>query len=91
MISRYVPAQPLFLAGLAPGESRTVTSNVSVADLSRPEVQPHSGRLEIGFTYVGAYRLRGPVAVVETNDVSAVLIYHERTRVGKVLMETSGL
>ena len=30
----------------------------------------------------------GPVAVVETNDVSALLVYHERTRVGKVLIET---
>jgi hypothetical protein len=26
--------------------------------------------------------------MVETEDVSAVLIYHEKTRVGKVLVET---
>jgi hypothetical protein len=89
-------------------------------------VQTHSGRLDIEFTYVGAYRLRvpagemnsvlvktrltgkvgpanvqdtiyrffaknsGPVAIVETEDVSAVLIYHEKTRIGKVLVETIG-
>jgi len=124
VISRFTPAQPIFLADIAPGETRKFTSNVSVADLSQPDVQTHSGKLDIEFTYVGAYRLRvpagtidavlvktrlsgkvgpasvedtiyrffakncGPVAVVETNDVSAVLIYHEKTRVGKVLVET---
>jgi hypothetical protein len=126
VISRYVPAQPLFLAGLAPGESRDVTCNVSVADLSQPQVQTHSGKLDVEFTYVGAYRLRvpagtmdavlmrtrlagkvgpadvhdtiyrffakdrGPVAVVESTDVSAILIYHEKMRMGKVLVETMG-
>ena len=30
----------------------------------------------------------GLVAMVETEDVSALLIYHEKTRVGKVLAET---
>ena len=124
VISSFTPAQPIFLADVAPGEVRKVTSSISVADLSRPDVETHSGRLDIEFTYLGAYRLRvpagtidavlvktrltgkvgpamvedtiyrffakncGPVAMVETEDVSAVLIYHEKTRVGKVLVET---
>jgi hypothetical protein len=124
VISRFTPAQPIFLAGIAPGEIRKFTSNISVADLSQPDVETHSGKLDIEFTYLGAYRLRvpagtidavlvrtrltgevgpatvqdtiyrffaknsGPVAMVETEDVSAVLIYHEKTRVGKVLVET---
>jgi len=123
VISRYVPAEPLFPAGLAPGETRRVRCHASVADLSQPDVQSYSGQLNIECTYVGAYRLRvpagtfdavliktsfdgkvgpadvhetiyrffaknrGPVAVVETSDISAVLIYHEKTRVGKVLVE----
>jgi hypothetical protein len=124
VISRFTPAQPIFLADVAPGEVRKVTSSISVADLSRPDVETHSGKLDIEFTNLGAYRLRvpagtidavlvktrltgkvgpaivedtiyrffaknsGPVAMVETEDVSAVLIYHEKTRVGKVLVET---
>jgi hypothetical protein len=124
VISRFTPGQPIFLADIAPGEVRKATSNVSVADLSRPDVETHSGKLDIEFTYLGAYRLRVPagtidavlvktrltgkvgpadvqdtiyrffaknsglVATVETEDVSAVLIYHEKTRVGKVLVET---
>ena len=124
VISRFTPAQPIFLADIAPGEIRKYTSNISVADLSQPDVETHSGKLDIEFTYLGAYRLRvpagtidavlvrtrltgkvgpatvqdtiyrffaknsGPVAMVETEDVSAVLIYHEKTRVGKVLVET---
>jgi hypothetical protein len=124
VISRFTPGQPIFLADVAPGEVRKVTSSVAVADLSRPDVETHSGRLDIEFTYLGAYRLRVPagtidavlmktrltgkvgpanvedtiyrffaknsglVAMVETEDVSAVLIYQEKTRVGKVLVET---
>jgi hypothetical protein len=124
VISRFTPAQPIFLAAMTPGEIRRMTSHISVADLSQPDVQTHSGFLDIEFQYVGAYRLHvpagileaelfktrltgkvgpatvqdtiyrffakdsEPVAEVETNDVSALLIYHEKTRVGKVLVET---
>jgi hypothetical protein len=109
--------------GLGAWRISPITSNVSVADLSRPDVQSHSGTLEIEFQYVGAYRLHvpggvydavlyksrlkgkvgpaavddtiyrffakdaGPVAIVETNDVSAFLVYQEKTRTGKVLAE----
>jgi hypothetical protein len=124
VISRYDPPQPLFLAGLTPGETRGVNCSVSVADLSRPDVQAYSGHLYVELTYVGAYRVRvpagavdavlvktrltgkvgpadvrdvnyrffaknfGPAAVVETDDVSAFLLYNQRTRIGKVLVET---
>jgi hypothetical protein len=124
VISRFTPAQPIFLADMAPGETRQLASHISVADLSQPDVQTHSGKLEIEFTYLGAYRLQVPagtidaelvktkltgkvgpadvqdtiyrfyakneglVAMVETNDISAFLVYQEETRVGKVLVET---
>jgi hypothetical protein len=124
VISRFSPAQPIFLANMTPGEARHISSKISVSDLSRPGVESHSGKLEIEFTYLGACRLKvpagtidsvlfkthlsgnvgpasvddtiyrffakncGPVAVVETNDVSAFLLYNEKTRVGKVLVET---
>ena len=126
VISRFSPAQPIFLADLAPGQTRHMTSHISVADLSSPDVESHSGNLNIDFTYVGAYRLHVPagtfdavlmkttlagkvgpadvhdtiyrffarnaplVAMVETDDISAMLVYHERTRIGKVLVETIG-
>jgi hypothetical protein len=126
VISRFTPAQPIFLADMAPGDVRKFASNVSVADLSQPDVQTHSGELDVEFSYLGAYRLhlpagnidavlfktrlagkvgpasvedtiyrffakdRGPVAIVETEDVSALLVYHEESRTGKVLVETLG-
>ena len=125
VVSRFSPPQPIVLAGLVPGESRQVISYVSVADLSQPDVQTHSGKLNIEFQFVGAYRVHVPagtidavlfktrltgrigpaaiddtiyrffaknsglVAEVETNNVSAILIYHEKTRIGKVLLETA--
>jgi hypothetical protein len=125
VISRFTPAQPILLAGMAPGETRKFASDVSVSDLSSSDVETHHGRLNIEFTYMGVYRLRVPagefdavlvkarmtgkigpadvedtiyrffakghgfVAQVETEDVSAVLIYHEKTRIGKVLVESN--
>jgi hypothetical protein len=121
VISRYSPPQPIFLADLKPGETRHIASHVSVADLSQPQIETHSGNLEIDFTYVGAYRVKVPagnfdamllkthlkghvgpasvddsvyrfiarngglVAVVETDEVSAFLVYQDHTRMGKVL------
>ena len=124
VISRFTPAQPIFFADMTPGETRRSRSHVSVADLSEPDAETHSGDLDVEFTYLGAFQLTvpagafdavlfrtrltgkvgpatvqdtiyrfyaknsGPVAVVETNDVSALLVYHEKTRIGKVLVET---
>jgi hypothetical protein len=124
VVSRFLPPQPIFLAGMAPGDGRFQTSDVEVADLSQPNVETHSGELNMVFTYLGAFRLhlpagdidavlfkthmsgkvgpasvddtiyrffakdRGPVAIVETEDVSAFLVYNEKTRIGKVLVET---
>jgi len=124
VISRFSPPQPIFLADMVPGQSQSFTSDVSVCDLSNPDVETHHGRLEIETTYEGAYRLHVPagnfdavlfrtslrgkigpadvqdtiyrffskgqgfVAMVETEYVSAVLIYHEKTRVGKVLVQS---
>ncbi len=124
VMSRFTPPQPIFLADMKPGEARHVKCQVAVADLSRPDVETHSGELDVEFTYEGAYQLHvpagtidsvlfktrltgkvgpatvddtiyrfygkncGPVAIVETNDVSALFVYHEKTRIGKVLVGT---
>jgi hypothetical protein len=124
VITRFTPAQPIFLAGMKPGESQKFTSTIFVGDLSAPDVETHSGKFDVEFTYEGAYKLHVPagtidavlfktrlngkvgpasvqdtiyrffakksgfVAEVETEDVSAALIYHEKTRVGKVLVQT---
>jgi hypothetical protein len=123
VITRYTPPEPLFLAALKPGETRHVSSKVSVAKLSNPQVETHRGKFEIDFTYIGAYRVNVPagkydaillkesvkghvgpasiqktnyylaakntgfVAIVEIDDVSALLLYQDHTREGEVLTE----
>jgi hypothetical protein len=125
VMSRFSPPQPVFLAGMTPGESRHITSNVAVYDLSQPDVESHSGQLYIDFTYVGAYQMHvpagnldavlfkthltghvgpasiddtiyrffaknsAPVAIVETDDVSALFIYQDKSHTGKILIETT--
>jgi hypothetical protein len=122
VISRYQPAQPALLAGLAPGQSRTSSIGVEVSDLSSPEVVSHKGMLEVTYSYLGAYEVTTPagaydaalirwtykgevgpakvddtqyrffaenvgmVASVEKLDVSALLVYQNHTKVGKLLV-----
>jgi hypothetical protein len=123
VITKYSPPEPMFLAGLKPGETRHISSKVSVAKLSNPQVETHHGKFEIDFTYIGVYRVNVPagkydamllkeyvkghigpasiqktnyylaakntgfVAIVEIDDVSALLFYQDHTREGEVLTE----
>ncbi len=59
-ITKYSPAEPFMLQGLAPGEERTVTLSVTVFDLSNPEEQTHTGVLVVNYRYIGAYKVKVP-------------------------------
>jgi hypothetical protein len=122
VVTRYQPAEPLLIAGMQAGDTRTMTINASVYDLGSAGGKPeHTGTLDLTLTYVGAYKVTVPagtfdaallkwayngkigpakvddtqarfivpgigmVAVAEKLDVSAMLVYNDKTKVGKVL------
>ena len=121
VITRYQPAEPGLLVGLAPGESRTSSIAVEVADISSPDEVSHTGKLDVTYTYLGAYKVTTPagtydaalikwtykgkvgpadvddtqyrffaedvgkVASVDKLDVSALLVYHDHSKTGKLL------
>jgi hypothetical protein len=121
VITRYQPAEPGLLVGLAPGDSRSSTIAVKVADLNKPDVVSHQGTLEVTYDYVGAYKVTTPagtydaalikwtyqgkvgpakvddtqyrffaedagmIASIDKLDVSALLVYHDHSKFGKVL------
>jgi hypothetical protein len=121
VISRFTPGEPLLIAGLKPGESRTVAVKVQVAALSKPKKVTHKGALSITYTYIGTYKLTLPagrfeaqlikweyrgsvgpadieqtdyrflaphaglVAMIESRHISAMLIYNDKTKLGKLL------
>ena len=121
VISHFSPPEPIYIAGLQPGESKTFKIDVKVYDLSDPTDLSHSGSLDLTYSYVGAYEVTVPagtyraalvkwdyrgsvgpasiedtqyrflaegvgvVATVEMKDISALLIYHDDSKYGKVL------
>jgi hypothetical protein len=78
VITKYSPPEPMFLTDLKPGETRHVTSKISVAKLSNPQVETHSGKFEIDLTYLGAYRVSVPAGKFD------VVLYktHVKGRIG---------
>ena len=123
VITRYDPAEPGLITGLKPGESRSSTIAVKVADLSSPDVVSHSGKLDVTYSYLGNYKVTTPagtyaaalikwtykgkvgpadvddtqyrffaenvgmVATIDKLDVSALFVYHEHSKFGKVLAQ----
>jgi hypothetical protein len=60
VISRYTPPEPALLAGMAPGDSKSFSIGVKVADLSSPRNVKHEGTLALTYSYLGAYRVNTP-------------------------------
>ncbi len=123
VITRYRPAQPGLLTGLAPGDSRSAKIAVEVSDLSDPDDVSHKGSLDVTYSYLGAYKVTtpagaydaalirwtykgkvGPAKVEDTQyrffaenvgmlasvdqlEVSALLVYQNHTKFGKVLAQ----
>ena len=48
------------LQGLTPGEERNIQTEMKVFELSNPDKQIHTGILDIGYRYVGAYKVTVP-------------------------------
>lgn len=59
-ITRYDPAEPLLLKGIAPGEERAVRIKVRVYDSDDPDDLKHEGVMLVRHRYLGAYRLTVP-------------------------------
>jgi hypothetical protein len=124
VLSRFTPGEPLMIVGLKPGDSRKVTVQVRVSDLSKPDKITHKGSLAITYTYIGAYKVKVPagsfdavlikwdykgsvgpadveqtdyrfiaphagmVAMVQSRHISAMLIYNDKTKLGKLLQSS---
>lgn len=65
VLTRFTPGEPLIINGLKAGESRKVTVDVKVADLSDPTDITHTGSLDITYSYVGAYKVTVPAGSYE--------------------------
>ncbi len=65
VIARYEPPEPALLTGLAPGDARTSSVAVEVSDLSDPTVVSHKGRLEVTYSYLGAYQVTTPAGTYD--------------------------
>ncbi len=60
VFTQYSPAEPFILQGLTPGEERNIKVGMKIFELSNPDKQTHTGTLNIGYRYVGAYKVTVP-------------------------------
>lgn len=60
-LTRYAPAEPFLLKGLAPQQERHFRMEVRVYDPDDPHELEHEGALAVSYRYLGAYRLDTPI------------------------------
>ncbi len=65
VLTRYEPPEPGLLVGLAPGDTRSSSVAVQVSDLSDPTVVSHKGKLEVTYSYLGAYKVTTPAGTYD--------------------------
>lgn len=83
VLTRYNPPEPLLFAGMNAGDSRSLSIQVKVYDLSDPEDVTHNGTLDVTLTYVGAYRVTVPAGTFD----AALLRWHFKGKVGPASVE----
>lgn len=64
-LTRYDPAEPFLVKGIAPGQERRIRMAVRVLDADRPGQVTHRGLLTVVYRYVGAYRLALPAGTYD--------------------------
>lgn len=83
VLTRYNPPEPLLIAGMNAGDSKTLTMKVDVYDLSDPKDVEHKGSLDVNLTYVGAYRVTVPAGIFD----AALLKWDFKGKVGPASVE----
>ncbi len=83
VITRYEPPEPALLVGLAPGDARSSSVAVEVSDLSDPTVVSHKGKLEVTYSYLGAYKVTTPLGTYD----AALIKWAYKGKVGPAKVE----
>jgi hypothetical protein len=83
VLTRYSPPEPLLVAGMNAGDTRTLKINVSVYDLNDPDNLEHQGAVDLTLTYVGAYRVTVPAGSYD----AALLRWAYKGKVGPASIE----
>jgi hypothetical protein len=83
VITHYNPPEPLLIAGMNAGDTRTMKIDVTVYDLNDPEALQHSGSVDLTLTYVGAYKVTVPAGTY----AAALLRWEYKGKVGPATIE----
>ena len=83
VLTRYSPPEPMLIAGMNAGDSRKMTINVKVYDLNDPDSLEHKGKVDLTFSYVGAYKVTVPAGTFD----AALLVWQYKGKVGPANIE----
>ena len=81
--TQYNPPEPLLIAGMNAGDSKSATLKVNVYDLSDPSDLEHQGSLDVTLTYVGAYQVTVPAGTYD----AALLWWTFNGKIGPATVE----
>ena len=81
--TRYTPVEPLLIAGMNAGDSKSVNLKVNVYDLGDPSDLEHQGSLNVTLTYVGAYQVTVPAGTYD----AALLVWTFNGKIGPARVE----
>jgi hypothetical protein len=76
--TRYMPPEPLIKKGIKPGESHESDIDVKVYSAKHPDHLKYSGKLNLRYTYVGAYQITVPAGQFE----ALLFKWHYKGKVG---------
>lgn len=65
VISHFSPPQPIYVAGMKPGDSKNKKIDVKVYDLSDLKDVSHKGYLDVTYSYLGAYEVTVPAGTFD--------------------------
>ncbi|QLH39586.1 MAG: hypothetical protein HWD60_12345 [Defluviicoccus sp.] len=83
VVTRYTPPEPLLIAGMNAGDTKKMTMQVNVFDLSDPTDLEHQGKLDVTLTYVGAYKVTVPAGTFD----AALLRWEFNGKIGPASVE----
>ena len=87
VITIFDPPEPVLLAGVAEGESRTMTSKIKVYDLHNPTDMKYQGSVKETYTDLGGYVVNVPRGTYEARLISVRTV----GKVGPADIETEDL
>jgi hypothetical protein len=85
VLTRFTPPEPRVEKGMKPGDSSKVNIDIKVFDAKNPKHLEHKGKLDLTYTYVGAYKTTVPAGTFD----ALLFKWHYKGKVGPASIDNA--